>query len=152
MVGKVASLAHELRDDAMETRALVAKPRLSSAKLTEVFSSLGNVVAIQPKNKATSVFIPDGDVKVDLVGDWARGSCGSHGADSSSVGTRGGECSVQDWCERAMGDESRGGCASTGHGHGWPGASTGDGAGGGGGHAHSAFDNLTSAILHVWGR
>lgn len=42
VVGKVSSLAHEARNDAMEAASLEAKSFLSSAQSAEVFFNLGN--------------------------------------------------------------------------------------------------------------
>lgn len=49
MIGEVATLAHEVRDDTMENATLVAKALLTSAQGTEVLSSLGDHITAQLK-------------------------------------------------------------------------------------------------------
>jgi hypothetical protein len=75
-VGEIASLEHEVRDDAMELGATVgellarlADTLLSSAKRTEVLHSLGNARAEQTHHDAARRLAVNGDIKVDLVGD-----------------------------------------------------------------------------------
>lgn len=50
--GEVTALEHELRDDTVEGRALVAKALLAGAKGTEVFSGLGDDVIEEVENDA----------------------------------------------------------------------------------------------------
>ena len=45
--GEVTSLKHELGDDTVEGRALVAKAILAGAELTEVAGGLGNDVVVE---------------------------------------------------------------------------------------------------------
>ena len=51
--GEVAALEHELRDDAVEGRALVAETRLPSAQLSEVFDGLGDNLVVEFEVDAT---------------------------------------------------------------------------------------------------
>ena len=63
VVREVATLEHEVRDDAMERRALVAEPFLASAKRTEVLGRLGNDVLEEFESDATSSLAIDVDVE-----------------------------------------------------------------------------------------
>ena len=54
-----APLEHELRDDAVERAALVAKARLASAQLAEVLGRLGHVVAVEAKGDLARRLAPD---------------------------------------------------------------------------------------------
>ena len=45
--GEVATLKHEVRDDAVEGRALVAEALLASAESLEVVDSLGNNIIVE---------------------------------------------------------------------------------------------------------
>ena len=47
MVGEIATLAHEVGDDTVESRALVPVSLLAGAEGTEVFSGLGDNVVSQ---------------------------------------------------------------------------------------------------------
>jgi len=51
VVGKIATLAHEVWNDAMETRSLVAKALLAGAQSTEVLGGLGHDIRAQLKYK-----------------------------------------------------------------------------------------------------
>lgn len=51
--GEVTALKHELGDDAVEGRALVAEALLASAESTEVLGGLGNDVVEQLEVDAT---------------------------------------------------------------------------------------------------
>jgi hypothetical protein len=50
--GEVTSLKHEIGDDAVEGRALVAKALLAGAESTEVLGGLGNDLVVEKKLKA----------------------------------------------------------------------------------------------------
>jgi len=47
VIGKIASLTHEVRDDSMETAALEAESLLAGAQRTEVLGRLGNYIRAQ---------------------------------------------------------------------------------------------------------
>jgi hypothetical protein len=53
--GEVAALQHELRDDSVEGRALVAKPFLASAEGSEVLRSLGDYIIVELEVDPTRV-------------------------------------------------------------------------------------------------
>lgn len=63
MVGKVTTLEHELRDDTVETRALVTETLLASAQGTEVGGGLGDDVVVQLEGDTTGRSAVDGDVE-----------------------------------------------------------------------------------------
>lgn len=65
--GEVSSLNHELLDDAVEGRALVAEALLAGSKGTEVLSGLGNGLAVETNRDAAELLIAVGDVEVDLL-------------------------------------------------------------------------------------
>jgi prepilin-type processing-associated H-X9-DG protein len=66
VVGKVSSLAHEARDDAMEGRACIAVSLLSRAEGAKVLNRFGNNVRPKFHNNAASWLAADGHVKVAL--------------------------------------------------------------------------------------
>jgi len=45
--GEVAALEHELGDDAVERRALVAEARSAAAELAEILGRLGNDIIVE---------------------------------------------------------------------------------------------------------
>ena len=51
--GEVASLKHELRNDSVESAALVAEALLASAESTEVLDGLGNYIIVEVEVDAT---------------------------------------------------------------------------------------------------
>jgi len=53
--GEVATLQHELWDDSVEGRALVAEALLASAESTEVLGSLGNYIVVEDEVDPTLV-------------------------------------------------------------------------------------------------
>ena len=53
--GEVTTLEHELGDDTVEARALVTLTLRSLAKLTEVFSGLGDIALEEVEVDATSL-------------------------------------------------------------------------------------------------
>ena len=64
--GKVATLAHEVGDDAVEAAALEAKALLASAEGAEVLGSLGHNIGTELKLDAAEGGAVGGDVKVNL--------------------------------------------------------------------------------------
>jgi hypothetical protein len=52
---EVTTLQHELRDDAVERRALVAEALLAGAESTEVLGSLGDYIIVEIEVDASSV-------------------------------------------------------------------------------------------------
>jgi hypothetical protein len=66
VLGEVTSLQHELRDDTVETRALVAIAVLACAKLSEVPRSLGDDVVIKLEYDSTRVGAAYGDIKLRI--------------------------------------------------------------------------------------
>eukprot|EP00406_Dinophysis_acuminata_P010839 CAMPEP_0179225662 /NCGR_PEP_ID=MMETSP0797-20121207/8421_1 /TAXON_ID=47934 /ORGANISM="Dinophysis acuminata, Strain DAEP01" /LENGTH=238 /DNA_ID=CAMNT_0020932681 /DNA_START=27 /DNA_END=743 /DNA_ORIENTATION=- len=68
-VGEVPALEHEVLDDAVELRALVAEPLLAGAERPEVLRRLGDLLAVQAHDDAALLHPADRDVEVDLRGD-----------------------------------------------------------------------------------
>lgn len=54
--GEVASLEHELRDDAVEGRASVSEALLARAKSTEVLSGLWDYIIVEVEVDAAGLF------------------------------------------------------------------------------------------------
>lgn len=76
-LGKVTTLDHELLDNTVEGRALVAEALLASGKSSEVLSGLGDSLSIQTHDNSAQLLVAVLNVKVDLVGDLgALGSLG----------------------------------------------------------------------------
>ena len=67
VAGEVASLEHELGDDAVEPRAGVAVPVLPSAQLAEVARGLGDDVVVQLEHNAAAGCAADGDIELRSV-------------------------------------------------------------------------------------
>ncbi len=67
--GEVAALDHEVLDNTVESRPLVAKALLACSEGTEVFSGLGDSLAVETKGDAAKVLVAVLNVEVDLVGD-----------------------------------------------------------------------------------
>lgn len=83
-LGKVSTLDHELLDDTVKGRALVAKALFASRKspaicenelrvdqvevLPKVFGSLGRSLSIEANHDTSHLFIAMSDVEVDLHG------------------------------------------------------------------------------------
>ena len=65
--GEIASLDHELLDNAVEGGALVAEALLAGSEGAEVLSSLGDGLAVEAYYDAADVFVAMGDVEVNLV-------------------------------------------------------------------------------------
>jgi len=53
--GKVTTLEHEIRNDAVESRALVAEAVLAGAQLTEVAGGLGDDVIVESESDAAAL-------------------------------------------------------------------------------------------------
>ena len=68
-LGEVAALDHELLDDTVERRSLVAEALLSRGQSAEVLDRLGYGLAVETHDDATDRLIAVRDVKVHLVGD-----------------------------------------------------------------------------------
>lgn len=64
MAGEVTTLEHEVGDDTVEARALVAEAVLAGAKLTEVARRLGDSIVVELEYDAASRLVRDGDVKL----------------------------------------------------------------------------------------
>lgn len=58
--GEVTTLEHEVGDDAVEGRALVAEALLASAESTEVLGGLGHDVVVELKVDASSLACTEG--------------------------------------------------------------------------------------------
>jgi len=54
--GEVTTLEHELRDDTVERRALVAETLLASAESAEVLGSLGDFLIVEVEVDAALVY------------------------------------------------------------------------------------------------
>lgn len=63
VVREVATLEHEVRNDAMERRSFVSEPMLARAKRTEVFGRLGNDVCEEFEGDAASSLAVDVNVE-----------------------------------------------------------------------------------------
>lgn len=63
----VPALDHELLDNAVECRPLVAEALLAGSEGTEVLSSLGDGLAIETNRDAAELLIAVGDIEVDLL-------------------------------------------------------------------------------------
>ena len=63
----IPSLNHELLDNAVEGRSLVAKTLLASSKGTEVLSGLGYGLAVETDGDAAEFLIAVGDIEIDLL-------------------------------------------------------------------------------------
>ena len=66
MVGKVTSLTHESRNDAVKAAASISKALFASTKSTKVLCRLGNHVATKLHNDTSSGLAANGNVKVNL--------------------------------------------------------------------------------------
>ena len=53
--GEVTTLEHEVGDDSVERRALVAETLLASAESTEVLSGLGDLLVVEVEVDATTL-------------------------------------------------------------------------------------------------
>jgi hypothetical protein len=67
--GEVSTLDHELGDDTMEARALVAEAMLTGGELEEVPGCLWDLVAVETHDDAAEGLATLLNVKVDLLGD-----------------------------------------------------------------------------------
>lgn len=70
VVREVAALDHELGDDAMERRALVAEAHLAGAELLEVLRCLRDDRAKKTHGDPADGLATNRDVEEDLVGNW----------------------------------------------------------------------------------
>ena len=68
-LGEVTTLNHELLDDAVEGRPLVAKALLAGGESAEVLGRLRDGLAVKAHDDAAQGLVTMGDVEVDLVGD-----------------------------------------------------------------------------------
>lgn len=68
-LGEVAALNHEVLDDTVESRSLVAEALFASGEGTEVLSGLGDSLAVETKGDAANALVAVLDVEVDLVCD-----------------------------------------------------------------------------------
>ena len=75
-IGKVTTLAHESRNDAVETGSLVSLSLVFETELLEVFDRLGDRRSVQSHFDASRFRSVDIDIKVDRFGDFGFG--GSH--------------------------------------------------------------------------
>ena len=63
-LGEVATLKHELGNDAMEGRASISKTMFTGAQLAEVFRGLRYIFIIELEDDAPSVLAADTDVEL----------------------------------------------------------------------------------------
>ena len=63
--GEVATLEHEVGDDAVEGGALVAKTVLAGGELTEVLRGLRDDVVEEPEGDTARGRVVDGDIELD---------------------------------------------------------------------------------------
>ena len=66
-LSEVTALNHEVLDNTVEGRALVAEALLASSESAEVLGGLGHRLAVQPDDDASQWLIAMSDVKVDLL-------------------------------------------------------------------------------------
>lgn len=66
-VGEVTTLEHELGDDTVENRVLVAVALLTSSKSTEVLGGLGDDVVVELESDATKGLAVSSGVEENLV-------------------------------------------------------------------------------------
>jgi hypothetical protein len=64
VLGEITSLQHELRNDTVETGALIAKAVLACGKLSEILCSTGDDVIIKLEYDSTCRHVADGDIKL----------------------------------------------------------------------------------------
>ena len=74
--GEVTTLAHELRDDAVEGGPLVAKSFFARREGLEVGRRLGHHFAEETKDHATGGLPSNGEVEVYLGGRWEGSKTG----------------------------------------------------------------------------
>ncbi len=67
MVGKVSTLDHELRNDPMEARTLIAEAVFASGELKEILGRLGDLVAVETHDDSAKRLFILLDVEVDLL-------------------------------------------------------------------------------------
>ena len=65
-IGEITTLNHELLNDPVESRSLVAEPFLAGTQLPEVLGSLRNCLSIKTNNDTTELLITVSDVEVNL--------------------------------------------------------------------------------------
>ena len=65
-IREITSLDHELADDAVESRAFIAKALFTSCKGPEVLRRLGNGLPIKANHDPANLFFAVGDIKVNL--------------------------------------------------------------------------------------
>jgi hypothetical protein len=68
-LGEVTTLNHEVLDDSVEDRALVAKALLAGGESSEVLDGLRDGLAVEANNNSAKGLITLSDVEVDLVCD-----------------------------------------------------------------------------------
>lgn len=85
-LGEIAALDHEVLDNAVEGRALVAKALLAGGQSTEVLGCLGYGLAVKTHYDATNLLVAMLNVEVNLVGDLGalRGLGGLHKAEQEA--------------------------------------------------------------------
>mmetsp|Transcript_77720 Transcript_77720/g.224704 ORF Transcript_77720/g.224704 Transcript_77720/m.224704 type:complete len:94 (+) Transcript_77720:174-455(+) len=66
MIGKVTTLAHELRNYAMEAASLVTISLFPSTEGTKVFGRFGNDIGTKLKSDSANIFTTDFHVKIDF--------------------------------------------------------------------------------------
>jgi len=69
--GEVTALKHELRDDAVESRASVSEALLAGAKSTEVLSGLGDYIIVEVEVDATGLLCNLGGLLAGGIENWA---------------------------------------------------------------------------------
>ena len=66
-IGEVTSLDHELLNDSVESRSLIAKALFSCAQSTEVLSGLGDCLPIETNHDSAQFLIAMGNIEIDLT-------------------------------------------------------------------------------------
>jgi|SRR5690242_11783256 len=64
---EITALDHEVLDNTMEGRALIAEALLAGSEGTEVLSGLGDGLAVEANGDTAEFFIAVGDIEVDLL-------------------------------------------------------------------------------------
>ena len=68
-LGKVTALDHELLDNTVESRTLVAESLLTSSQSAEVLSRLRDSLSVQTKDNSAQWLVTLFNVEIDLVSD-----------------------------------------------------------------------------------
>lgn len=74
-LGKVTALDHELLDNTVESRTLVAESLLTSSQSAEVLSRLRDSLSVQTKDNSAQWLVTLFNVEIDLVSDLGALGC-----------------------------------------------------------------------------